>query len=249
MIVKQKNILIIEDEVDSLERLVQAIREVCTSDYGVYGCTSLKAAKRYLQEHRCSLFLVDMVLKNEKFGAQSGYEFVEWLRSIQEYAYTPVICMAEDEKLREDAFKQLHCFGYVHKDADLSEIQYMVKQTFFYPAKEKSKKLCLKQAGVYIWLEQSQVVYLKADRNHVYVKRNQDKALELSYMPLSKLLKELPEEEMLLCSKGVAVNKRYVESIHKREQLLYLAGHGETIKLGRAFLKQIIQNHPDIRIQ
>lgn len=243
-----RNILIIEDDPDSLRYLILIVEDVCTPGDKVYGCTNLEDAEKYMHEHCISLFLVDIMLENDA-ETKSGFEFVKKIRQEKEYAFTPVIFVTGLEEPRESAYKELHCYGYIQKPFLISEIQGLIKRSLAYPVKEKPKRLRLKKSGIYILLEQAKIVYIKAVRKHMYLQPYQQECMEFSYMPLADVLKDITDEKMLICEKGIAVNKRYVDYINLQERKIYLVENLGTINVTKMTLKDIIHSNTDIKTQ
>ena len=247
--IKEKNILILEDELPSLNFMKAIVEEICTAEYKVYAYSNRQDACGFLKEHKVALFLVDIMLENEKSGKGSGYEFVKQIRKRKEYQFTPVIFITGMEEPREGAYKELHCYGYIQKPFSVFEVQQIIKQCLAFPIKEASKKLRLKKEGIYLLIEQSEVVYIKATRGRMYLKMKDGSQMKFSYMPLADVLKDITEEEMLLCGKGEAVNKRYVDYVNTKEKTIYLTENLGTMKLSKSYITSFIHSETDIKQQ
>ena len=244
-----KNILIIEDEISSLNFMKKIVEEICTSDIQIQGCTSLQEAYEFLKNHKVMLFLVDIMLGKEESVKNSGYEFVKKIREKEEYQFVPVIFITGLEEPREGAYKELHCYGYIKKPFSVSEAQCLIKQCLAFPIKEQPHKLRLKKDGIILLIDQSDVVYIQSVRGRTSVKLKDADIMELTYMPLGDMLKEFTEEEMLLCKKGVAVNRRYVDYINLNEKRVYLTGELGKIKLGKTYITPMTHSIADIKPQ
>lgn len=247
--IKEKNILILEDELPSLNFMKAIVKEICTAEYKVYACSNRREACNFMKEHKMALFLVDIMLEDGKFGKDSGYEFIKQIRKQKEYQFTPVIFVTGMEEPREGAYKDLHCYGYIQKPFSVLEIQRMIKQCLSFPAKENSQKLRLKKEGIYLLIEQSDVVYIKATRGHMYLKMKDGSQMEFPYMPLTDVMKDITEEEMLVCGKGEAVNKRYIDYMDVKEKKVYLRDKLGTIKLSKSYITSFVHSTTDINTQ
>lgn len=247
--IKEKNILILEDEFPSLNFMKAVVEEICTNEYKVCAFSNRQEACDFMKAHKVSLFLVDIMLEDEKFGKDSGYEFVKQIREQKEYQFTPVIFVTGMEDPREGAYKELHCYGYIQKPFSVIEVQQMIKQCLSFPVKETSQKLRLKKDGIFLLLEQSEVVFIKATRGHMYLKVKDGNQIEFSYMPLADVLKDITEEEMLLCGKGEAVNKRYVDYVDTKARKIYLTEKLGTIKLSKSYITSVAHSITDVIAQ
>lgn len=246
---KTKNILIIEDELPSLNFMKAIVEEICTPEFKIHACTNLQEAYEFMENHRVILFLVDIMLENEKTGKESGYEFVKIIREKVEYQFVPVIFITGMEEPRERAYKELHCYGYIQKPFSVSTVQQMIKQCLSYPAKEQAQKLRLKKDGIILLINQSDVVYIQSARGHMYLKLNDTSMAEFAYMPLADVLKEFTEEEMLLCEKGMAVNRRYIDFIDVKEKKIHLIKNFGNINISKTYLNLATHSETDVRTQ
>lgn len=247
--VKTKNILIVEDETPSLNFMKAIVKEICTPEFRVYGCTNLEEAYEFLENHKVMLFLVDIMLGPRESTQNSGYEFVKNIRQKEEYQFTPVVFITGLEEPREDAYKELHCYGYIQKPFSVSEVQRMIKQCLEFPIKEHTHKLRLKKDGIFLLVEQSDVVYIKSTRGQMNVRLKDTGTIEFAYTPLGDMLKEFTEEKMLLCGKGLAVNQRYVDYVKLKEKRIYLTGDLGSINISKSHFATVIHSVADEKIQ
>lgn len=246
---KTKNILIIEDELPSLNFMKAIVEEICTSEFKIHTCTNLREAYEFVENHKVILFLVDIMLENEKTGKESGYEFVKFIREKEEYQFVPVIFITGMEEPRERAYKELHCYGYIQKPFSASTAQQLIKQCLLYPVKEQPQKLRLKKDGIILLIEQSEVVYIRSVRGHMYLKLNDANIAEFAYIPLADMLREFTEEEMLQCEKGMAVNSRYIDFIDMKEKSIHLIKNLGRINISKTYLNSVIHSETDIKTQ
>ncbi len=247
--IKTRNILIIEDELPSLNFMKTIVEEICTSEFKIHTCTNLQEAYEFMENHKVTLFLVDIMLENEKTGKDSGYEFVKAIRKKKEYQFVPVIFITGMEEPRERAYKELHCYGYIQKPFSVPMAQQLIKQCLSYPVKEQPQKLRLKKDGIILLIEQSDVVYIRTARGHMYLKLNDTSLTEFSYIPLTDVLKEFTEEEMLQCEKGMAVNCRYIDFIDLKARRIRLMKNLGSISISKTYLDSAIHSETDIKTQ
>ena len=85
-----KKILILEDNYVAREHLASLINELEIQNT-LFRCDNIKDAYQYALERDIDLFLVDIILKPNSPGDSSGLKFVDSIRKIDRYAFTPVL--------------------------------------------------------------------------------------------------------------------------------------------------------------
>lgn len=95
-----KKILILEDNISALEYMENIVHQLDIKN-GVYAFRNTKDAYQCAMERKIDLFLTDIILDTKRPGDVSGLEFVENIRRVEQYNFTPVIFVTslEDEKI------------------------------------------------------------------------------------------------------------------------------------------------------
>lgn len=153
---EEKNILIIEDEAAALRYLIKIVEDCSPLEYHVFGYTNLREAFECMKHRKISLFIVDIML-NQNEHNREGYQFIEKIRSSEEYRYIPVVFVTGLEEPRALAYKDLHCFGYIQKPYDKDEINQMVRKGLAYKKVEGKARFHLKKDGIHIFLDPDQM--------------------------------------------------------------------------------------------
>lgn len=235
---REKCILIIEDEPSSLQFLLRIVGESCPLWCDIYGYDNLESAYRCMEQHEITLFIVDIRLTGEE-NDRSGYEFVEKLRMRKEYRFTPVIFVTGLEEPRADAYKELHCMGYLQKPFEREQIRQMITMCLDFPKPDRPKKICIRQEGVYLFVEPDQIVYLKTNRKQLFILFSNGELQTYGYVPLKDILEQITSEKMILCGKGIAVNMKFIERVRIKERELYLKGVDEPVRISLNYIPHI----------
>lgn len=233
-----KCILILEDEPASLQFLLRIAGESCPLWCDVYGYDNLESAFRCMEQHEILLFIVDIRLTEDEHD-RSGYEFVEKLRKSSKYRFTPVIFVTGLEEPRADAYKELHCMGYLQKPFDMEQISRMITMCLEFPKQDKPKKICIRQEGVYLFVEQEQIVYLRTSRKQLQILFRNGELQTYDYVPLRDILAQITSEKMILCGKGIAVNRKWIDHVRVRERELYLKGIEKPVPVGIHYMSHL----------
>lgn len=89
MTVQKKNILVIEDSEQYMDMICSKLSNI--TDINVYKAKDSAQAYKYALEENISVFIVDIILDTNALGDVSGIKFVERIRTIPEYKFTPII--------------------------------------------------------------------------------------------------------------------------------------------------------------
>lgn len=235
---QEKSILIIEDEPVSLQFLLRIVDESCPPWCDIYGYDNLESAYRCMEQHEIILFIVDIRLSGEE-NDRSGYEFVEKIRTRKEYRFTPVIFVTGLEEPRADAYKELHCMGYLQKPLEKELVSRMVSTCLQFPKQEQPQKICIRQEGIYLFVEPDQIVYLKTNRKQLFILFRNGELQKYGYVPLRDILEQITSEKMILCGKGIAVNMKFIDRVRIKERELYLKGVDEPIPVSLNYMPHL----------
>ena len=239
-----KNILILEDEPAALRYLVKIVEDCSPLEYCVFGYTGLKEAYECMKHRTISLFMVDIML-DQKECNREGYRFIQEIRKSEEYRHVPVIFVTGLEEPRAQAYKDLHCFGYIQKPYDVNEIHRMVKKCLTYNPVEAKARLHLKNDGIHVLFDTDQVVYVRITGKNLSVKVHGKPLAQYAYLTMKEIMEQLKSEPMIMCGKGLLVNGKYMDYLDQKERKLYLKDEAEPLKLTRAGLKENIHSITD----
>ena len=103
---QKKNILIVEDNKYYMNLICDMLLEV--PDINIQRATNSADAYKRTMEMTIDVFVVDIVLDTSILGDVSGIKFIERIRTIDKYKFTPIIITTslEDPKL--------HSYSYLH---------------------------------------------------------------------------------------------------------------------------------------
>lgn len=137
------NVLIVDDEENSVEMLKKQVQWERFPVECVYGANSAGEAREIMREHSVQILLCDIEMPGE-----SGLEFIEWIRDEKNLAQCNMECIIltcypEYGFMRKAM--QLGCSDYLLKPVDQEEL-YRVLEKAVRAISEKQEEL-LKEAG------------------------------------------------------------------------------------------------------
>lgn len=236
----KRNVLIVEDNKDSMEALERIVKE-CDSSGAVYCAQDSAAAYKYAMERRIDLFLVDIMLDTAVKNDVSGMVFADKIRSLEQYQFVPLIFITCLEDYKFKAFQNLHCYGYLEKPFDFRKVKETIAEALRYPVKDERKNrfVYYRKDGLIFSLDTEKIVYMRSVNRNLFL-HMVDEEVEIPYRTCSSMLQELNEEVFLQCSRTVVVNRRYIEHVDTANRYLKMK-NGEILEIGMVFKKKFLK--------
>ena len=226
-----KQILIVEDNKRSMEKAYALIHQI--DGVFIHKAESSEQAYRYALEYHIDLFIVDIILNTNIPGDVAGTKFVESIRKIEKYAFTPIIFTTSLEDANFYAYAQLHCYRYFEKPYDNEEFVKVVREALqFKTVKEESRFYNYKKDGVYYTVKVQDIVYFRNDRYHVYIHCTDGTVIESPYKSSRLILLELNSDRFLKCNKNTIVNIDFVANADSINRYIELTNGYGTLELG-----------------
>lgn len=232
-----KKILILEDNYVAREHLASLINELEIQNT-LFRCDNIKDAYQYALERDIDLFLVDIILKPNSPGDSSGLKFVDSIRKIDRYAFTPVIMVTSLEDAKLCSYEKLHCYSFVEKPFDPEKLKELVRQCLRFPEKRQlPKTLYFRKDGIILSVNMEDIVYVNA-RNHMLdIHTQQGDVLSIPYVTLKKFLAEADNPDIVQCSRSTVINKKFISNVDIPNQIIRLKGGTEQVEIGMMYKK------------
>lgn len=226
-----KQILIIEDNKRSMEKVCALIHQI--DGVFIHKAENSEQAYRYALEYHIDLFIVDIILDTSVPGDIAGIKFVESIRKVEKYAFTPIIFTTSLEDANFYAYAELHCYKYFEKPYDNEQFVEAVKETLrFKTTKEESRFYNYKKDGVYYTVKVQDIVFFQNDRYNVFIYCTDGTVLETPYKSSRLILLELNSNRFLKCNKNTIVNIDFVANTDSINRYIELTNGYGTLELG-----------------
>lgn len=234
-----KKILILEDNPAALEHLANIVRDLDTKNV-IYAFTNIKDAYQCAMERTIDLFLVDIILDTSHPGDASGLKFVENIRRVEHYSFTPIIFVTSLEDARSYTYENLHCYSFIEKPFDVDRIRRTIEQCLKFPGNDKNTKtLYFRKDGIIFAVEREDIVYAESINHIMYIHTSRGDVLKIPYVTLKKLLEDIDSLEVIQCSRNTIINKRYVENVDISNRIIQLKGSFGRVEIGIMFKKYV----------
>ncbi len=236
-----KTVLIVEDNVRSMEMLVKIIENLRT-DVEIKTASSQEEAAILAMKFNIDLFMLDIILNASNPGDVSGMKFAEYIRTLQKYKYTPIIFITALEDPELHAYSDLHCYYYVEKPYDVEKVSSVISEALEFPAvHNKPQNVFFRKDGILYKKEISEILYIENSRagQTVYCSNGN---LKLPYKPNYKILEELASDKFIQCSRYHIINYDYIDKIDTVNRYILLKGVKTPIEIGNSFKKKFLKD-------
>lgn len=236
----RKNILIVEDNRESMEALAGLARE-CDPTSVIYCASNSAMAYRYAMENRIDLFLVDIMLDSSVKNDVSGIVFADKMRQQERYKFVPIVFITALVDQAMVAFHKLHCYGYIEKPFDFNIVRKTISEALQYPIRDEreDKYVYYRKDGILYSIETDKIIYMESVLRvlHVYLV---DEEIEIPYMSCSVMLEKLNADDFLQYSRNGILNRKYIDYVDETNRYIRMK-NGAMLEMGIVWKKRFIQ--------
>jgi len=234
-----KRVMIMEDNESILQMLSEIVRAI-DSKIEVFEFSSLEHAYDVALENTIDVFLVDIILDSEDRSDISGLHFIERIRAVAKYEFTPVIFITALEDPKFHAYSELHSFSYLEKPFRTEQVRRVVEKALRFPrASQKDKTLFFRKEGILYSVKCSEILYIENIKHQVHFHRVNGESFTIPYKALKQIMEEAEDSELLQCNRNMIINSEYIYSIDIINRFIMLKGIEKPINIGRTHLKKV----------
>lgn len=235
---EDKNILVIEDNLASRKMMCKILGEI--ENIHILEAPNSEVAYKFAMECDIDLFIVDIILDTSTSGDVSGIKFIERIRTIEKYKFTPIIITSSLEDPKLHSYIYFHCYRYFEKPYDREEILGIVKEALMYPQpKEERKFLYYKKGGILYSVLIKNIVYIVNSSKNIEIHCT-DCILTAPYKSCKTLLNEINSNDFIQCSKNTIVNKYYIAYVDPANRYINLLKDYGTLEIGIRIKKKFM---------
>ncbi len=232
-----KKVLILEDNPATLEYLKSIVQEMDSGNM-VWAFDNVRDAYHCAMERTIDLFLVDIILDTKLQGDASGLKFVESIRQVGHYSFTPVIFVTSLEDSRGYTYEKLHCYSFIEKPFNKDKVKQVVAQGLSFPGhNNNAKTLFFRKEGIVLAVNVEDIVYAESIDRIMHIHTKQEDILTIPYITINKLLEETDSEDMIQCSRNTIVNKKFIFSVDLTNRIIRLKDDFGNVEIGVRFKK------------
>lgn len=241
-----KEILILEDKKQTRLALVQMVKEV-DPNAEIYAFAGEEEAYAAAMKRSIDLFLLDIILHPEIMGDQSGADFAQNIRTIEKYAFTPIVILTSLYDPKMCMYASVHCYQFIEKPFDREKVLETIREAMKYetPGK-KDRNIIFHADGLLQMVPVREIIYVKSKEHKLYI-RTIDDYFSIPYKSCNAMLKELDSEDFVKCNRSTIVNMSYIKKIDTVNRYIYLRGSADVLDIGsimmKSFMNRFLKNH------
>lgn len=206
-------------------------------------CSGIKDAYQCALEKDIDLFIIDIILDTSRPGDSSGLKFVDGIRKIDRYAFTPVIFVTSLEDARLYTYEKLHGYSFIEKPFNPNKLKELIMQCLKFPSVEKKRKtMYFRKDGIILAADREDIVYAESINHTLNIHTVQGDLLSVPYITLKKFLEDVDSDCFVQCSRSAVVNKCYIHSVDITNRVIQLTKQMGTVEIGIRYKKDLKEN-------
>lgn len=236
---KLKKVLILEDNPNTREYIKALVNEIDIKTL-VFTFGQITDAYACTLEKDIDLFIIDVILDTRKPGDSSGLRFIDSIRRIERYAFTPVIFVTSLEDSRLYSYEELHCYRFFEKPFDSKELQEEIRHCLnFSRVKQEKKKLYFRKEGIVLSINQEDIVYVEIRNHLLQIHFKNGELLNIPYITLKRFLGEADSRDFIQCSRSAVINLNYLSNIDFTNGIICLNEGTQSVEIGIIYKKKM----------
>lgn len=236
-----KKVLIVEDNKDTREVLGNLVRQT-EPEVKIFLAEDSDRAYSYAMKNTIDVFIVDLVLEvGRRGGDMSGAKFIQQMRHIRKYHFTPVIIVTALYDTKNFLYSETHCYQFIEKPFDQMKMKKTIRDALEYKTKSgEDMTWFYKIDGMVGAVPVKDIIYASSKRQEMNVVTIHEK-IHLSYKTCHDLLEELDTDDFLMCKRGTIVNRKYIKRVDSVNRFVYLKGCEDVLEIGPIMKKQFLE--------
>lgn len=234
-----KKIMILEDNEEMLKFLSELIKKMLP-DAQLYMFRSMTGVYETVMNTYIDLFIVDVILDKSVPGDTSGIRFVEKVRGVLKYEFTPIIFITSLQDPKFYAFNQLHCYSFIEKPIKPGYVEETIRKALRFRSNGYNDPvLFFRKDGLIITIRCSEIIYIESinHRQHFHLVKN--KMEVIPYKTCGQILAEIGNGDFFQCNRSTIINRRYVECVDLVNKYIKLKDVEEPVGIGATYRARI----------
>ena len=237
------NVLIVEDDRLQRESLKKMLQQLDKS-INIYESIDKDEALEITSKINIDVFYVDICLNNS-----SGVDFAIELRKMPKYEFSFIVFLTTHVEYINQAFKEVHCYDYILKPYNMSDVVNMTKRFKLHienvneKHKEKTYVVIELRKGVTLKIYIDEMIFIEVNIRSCMI-HTINGVYKISNLALSKILKYIDSKDIIQCHKSYAININYIKKIENIDNKLceiYFENYDKIALLGYKFKNIILE--------
>lgn len=234
-----KRILILDDNKATLQHLTDIVGGLDV-EKEILSCGNIRDAYQCALEKTIDLFMVDIILDTSQPGDTSGLKFVENIRRLGHYCFTPVIFITSLEDSKSYTYEYLHCYSFIEKPFEADRVKQVVEQCLRFPGSvQVNKTLYFRKEGIVLAVERENIVYVESILRKMHIHTKRGDVLTIPYLTIKKFLEEADSSDMIQCSRNTVINRNYVLNVDITNRMIQFKDGLGSVEIGDLYKKSV----------
>lgn len=235
-----KKILILEDNAIVVKALESIIYDIGRS-VKIAVFKSVEDTFGLIIKEDFDLFIVDIILNPKNPNDASGLDFIEFLRGIKKYNFTPVIIITSIVDSKLYAYDTLNCFKYIEKPYKSEQVKEVIDKALQIPLRcQEDKHIYLREGSIVQVFKANEIVYIHYSNRKLTI-RSTNGISTFYYKSIADLKRKLGDGLFFQCSRNILVNKNYISKLDKQTSRIELKdGYGE-LTVGNIYKRRLVE--------
>lgn len=234
-----KKIMILEDNEEMSSFLSEMVKKILP-DVELFLFPSMSGVYEIVMNTYMDLFIVDVILDKSVPGDTSGIRFVEKIRGVLKYEFTPVIFITSLQDPKFYAFNHLHCYSFIEKPINPGYVEETIRKALRFPSSNFiDPVLFFRRDGLIINIKSSEIIYIESVNHRQHFHLTNKKIEVIPYKTCGQILDEIGIGDFIQCSRSTIINRRYVESVDLVNRYVKLVGVNELIGIGITYRNRV----------
>lgn len=243
-----KTVMILEDNPDTLRYLGSMVKRI-SPEIEVLMFSSMEGVFDAAMNSRIDLFLVDIILdQSSGSGDTSGLGFVEKIRGVQKYEFTPVIFITSLQDPKFYAYNNLQSFRFIEKPIDTDEVEKTIRKALRYSDNSLyDPTIFFRRDGIIIRVQSSEILYVESNLHKLYVHLTNGCEEVIPYKTCKWIMNEVGEDIFLQCSRNAIVNRHYIDNVDLVNRYIQLKPTGDLVEIGVTYCEKLEKEFGNVR--
>lgn len=222
-----QTLLLFEENQTLLDTLKDTIEQK-TNGINILAATNYESATHLIYQKNIQLFLIDMEV-HKSASLRSAMAFGQYIRSIPQYRYTPIVLIDPIKEHLQAAINKLHCQYFLLKPFRQKELIEAIIYISKLPQYKFQNIILYDTFGVSHKIAEQDICFINSEKKNMQIhilekKRNKIYTFITNRYRLSELQKIL-STEFVRCHKSYIVNRHHITHYDKTTAIVQLAGY------------------------
>lgn len=239
----RKQVLIVDNDNSQIQRITAILRETSLflgKGIEIYAVNTLDEAQEVMDTVTVDILILDIVFKERMTQLYPGIEWAEKMRNVGKYVSLPIIFVTNITDLREYAYRELNCLGYLKRDFREEEMIRLLEKAMRHTTLRDGEKLILPKAGGIIYpIKVKDILYIEVLERVLYIYKIDGEVLEIKHKSIRDFKEEVNTPCLIQCNRSMLLNILYVAELNRRNSYVTLTKDEIQLIVGKRYLADV----------